>query len=77
MKKISELIATTFYFLFVLSILGNFFFVIFIQYKRINGENVNIESGVYELLILMTSVLFGLMVLLNKKRFKKIRNIKR
>lgn len=77
MKGFRALIATTFYFLFVASILGNFLFVIFMQYKRINGESINIESGVYELLILMTSVLFGLMVLLNNKRFKKIRNIKR
>lgn len=77
MKRFRGLIATTFYFMFVASILGNFFFVIFIQYKRINGENLNIESGVYELLILMTSVFFGLMVLLNGKRFEQIRNIKR
>nr|VVV06973.1 hypothetical protein AW0309160_04467 [Aliivibrio wodanis] len=77
MKRFRGLIATTFYFMFVASILGNFFFVIFIQYKRINGENLNIESGVYELLILMTSLLFGLMLFLNKKRFEQIRNIKR
>lgn len=77
MKGFRALIATTFYFLFVASILGDFLFVIFMQYKRINGESINIKSGVYELLILMTSVLFGLMVLLNNKRFKKIRNIKR